>query len=225
MKCHSVRKQSLWGLNVKNTFWNVLRAALVHLSKHYGYYHFSAVVFISLTMLSMWKNPQSVTWFIIETATNWHLKYAPNDYQSLKSVRKYLHLRGIVKNIMEKQHEWYWILWLKSFSPSHKLLLPSRRVLEAAEWKKETVAVWSLIIVRSWLKLLLAGDWQEQTLRQLRYCSWEGNLLGTVSRPPPPPPYTFTTLFKHRQDCLPLVSIHFFHCLIVGLWPSIVQVV
>lgn len=53
-----------------------------------------------------------------------------------------------------------------------------------------------------------------------REISWE-----LSADTPPPPQYTFTTLFKHRQDCLTLVSIHFFRCLIVGLWPSIVQVV
>lgn len=142
-------------------------------------------------------------------------------------------LRGIAKNIMEKQHECYWILWLKSFSPSHKLLC-----LRVEFWRQLSEKRRQLLFGPSslsgvdssccWLIRLcrhLAGDWQEQTLRQSGYCSWEGNLLGTVSRHPPPPQYTFTTLFKHRQDCLTLVSIHFFRCLIVWLWPSIVQVV
>lgn len=38
-------------------------------------------------------------------------------------------------------------------------------------------------------------------------------------------PPTFTSPYKHRQDCLPLVSIHFFRCLIVKLRAAIVQVV
>lgn len=80
------------------------------------------------------------------------------------------------------------------------------RSLEAAQlpW------YWSQITVWSWFKLLLAalslaGDWQEQILRQPWYCSWEGNLLGTHQQT-----HTLRSPRKHRQDCPPFVSIHFF---------------
>lgn len=86
------RKNRLWGLNVKNSRWNVLYAVLFLLSQYYGYYHFSMVVFILLTMFSTWKPKCNMNFFLIESKFFRHLKYAPDDYLLLKMYCMYLPL-------------------------------------------------------------------------------------------------------------------------------------
>lgn len=60
----------------------------------------------------------------------------------------------------------------------------------------------------------LAGDWQEQTFRQSPNCSGREIAWELSSRDLPPPIYTFIILSTHGQDCLPLVFISSFHCVI-----------
>lgn len=135
---------------------------------------------------------------------------------------------GVTKTShLEKQHESY-----KCFSPSHKLLSLLefwRRLSEEGGWV--AVAVCSVIIVSSWLKQLLAGSALSSSDRWLTRANTLAVTLlflvrkspGNCQQDPPPTIYTFTTFIKNRRDCWPLVSIHFFPCLIVRLWPSIVQ--
>lgn len=89
---------SLWGLNVRNTLWNVLYAVVVYLSKHYGYCDFSTVVFISLTTLSTWKKTCDMIYNRICNKLNqediWNMHLMTIECRKVLEI-KYLHLCGI----------------------------------------------------------------------------------------------------------------------------------
>lgn len=98
---------------------------------------------------------------------------------------------------------------------------------QGAEVTAPMLRYWSLDAVWSWPRplsaassLLSSGRWRTKAntpashgIVHWREISWEPSAV---------PP---TNLCKHRQDCIPLVSIHFFHWLVVRLRLAIIQIV
>lgn len=190
-KCHSVRKQ---GESVRSECQeHFLKCALCCLSKYRCYYDFIVVAFISLTMREKTKcnmiyNRNCNT---LKRADLWNTRpmiikrWEDEVLMHLCEIRK----KHLIHECCKLFGFCVTFTW-----PAVPSLLES---LKAAGWRRRQLSWpchWSLIVgleltqACRWLVRLcrhLAGDWQEQTLMQPRYCSWEGNRLGTFSRLPP----------------------------------------